>query len=128
MRGRVDVLAQHPARLTLREIVDDPSCGFAGKCAFICRPLHDGENGRLRGPWLTFASPAQTRTVGILSGRIADIELVHLDGAVELILAGDEQAQSVAHEPGGWLADPDRLGQASRLPWQGDKCGLFKCG
>jgi hypothetical protein len=87
MRRRVNVFAQHPASLALRLIGDHTSPGIAGGGTFV---------------W----------TISNLSRATADIELVHLHGAVKLMLAGHQQPPRMAHTPGGGLADTDRLGQA----------------
>ena len=71
-------------------------------------------NRRLRGPGLAFAPAPQARIVGALERASTDIEFVHLDGAIELMLTAHQQPQSVPHAPGGRLANTDRFGQAHR--------------
>lgn len=112
MRRNVDMLAQHPAGFAFGQVGHDPGPGSTGRGALagIRWPLHDGENRRLQGPWLAFASAPQVRAVGVPAWAAADIELVHLDRAVERILARYQQPESVAHAPGRRLADADRLG------------------
>ena len=107
MRRHLDVLAQHAAGLFFGEIVDDTSPGFAGRRAFfrIRRSLHHGQNRRLRGSGLAFASAPQARMIGALAWTAADVEFVHLDRAVERMPTGYQQPQSVPHSPGCRLAD-----------------------
>jgi hypothetical protein len=116
MSRRINVIAQHPARFALGEIIDHPSPGLAGggACFRLGRPLHDRQNRRLRGSTLALASPPEVRTIGALAWAGADVEFVHLDRAVELMLAADQQPQHVSHPPGGRLADPNGISQAHR--------------
>ena len=93
MGPRVHRLAQHSVCLTLGEIRHDmgsgvaggdPSSTDAGRCT-TC------EHGCLRCPGLAFPSPAEMRTVGVIAWAAADVELIHLDSAIERLLAGQQQ-------------------------------------
>jgi hypothetical protein len=75
-------------------------------------PLNNGENRRLRGPRLSLAAATQSGAIGVSARAPANVELVDLDGAAELLLTDHQQSRGMIHTPGCWLADPDRLGQA----------------
>jgi hypothetical protein len=116
MGGKVDGLAPHPACLAFGQISDDTGSCVPGWRTFfsLIRPLNDGENRRLRCPWMPLAAPAWPRAIGILAWSAADLELVDFNRASELALPGDQQPQSMTHAPSRRLTDPESLGQAYR--------------
>jgi hypothetical protein len=110
----VDGVAQHPAGLTLRKIVNHPSSGLSGWCAVmkVLWPLNNREHRRFRSSRLPLAATTQAGPIGVPTRSPSDIELIDLDRAAELLFARHQQSQDMTYAPGRRLADADRLGQA----------------
>lgn len=112
MGREIDGFAQHSAGLTLRQIAHHPGprCPGWRTLLKLPGPSNHSENRRFRGPRLALAAATQAGTTRVSARAPANVELVDLDGAAELLLAGHQQSQGMTHAPGCWLADPDRLG------------------
>src|SRR5271165_2568265 len=110
------MFAQHPKSLALGQIIDNTRASSTCLRAVveIFWSLHDAQSRRFGCPRLPLAAAAQARTVWILSGTAADVNVVNLHRAGQRLLARDQKTEGMTHTPCGRLADPDRLGQPNR--------------
>ena len=83
----VNRVAQHPAGLTLRKIINHPRSWLSGWRAVVkvLWPLGDGEHRCFRGPRLPLAATTQAGSIGVSTAAPSDIELIDLDRTAELL-------------------------------------------